>query len=346
MDVIIPVRNRARLVQECINSVRSQTFQPATVLVVDDGSTDHTPTVLADYERSWSKLRVIQTEPRGVSAARNTALAVSKAQLVAFIDSDDLWHREKLARQVALFTADRPRLGLVHCGLRQIDGRGAPLRGARVKPLKRGLLFKDILEGFYGIAPSTIMVRRDALKMVGGFDESLVQAEDRDLCLKLARIFEFDYVHDALVDLRSHGGNSYAQTLKHDPEFVLFQRLKVWNAWFDEIADMDAVLTRFRAEALWTGISIMFRPKPDFGLYGRLARSELRLARKLFSGRSDYARSLQRFISPSPRWLGHIKHEIVARVILPNKPLLRLAQKFGRFKGIDLDTPPFCSRRF
>jgi hypothetical protein len=119
----------------------------------------------------------------------------------------------------------------------------------------------------------------------------------------------------------------------------LFQRLKVWNAWFDEIEDMDAVLTTFRAEAIWTGISIMLQPKPGFGLYGRLARSELRLARKLFSSRSDYVRSLLRFISPSPRRPWHMKDQLAARVILPNKPLLRLAQKFGRFKGIDPNTP-------
>ncbi len=347
VDVVIPVRNRARFIGACLDSVRVQTFQPAAVVVVDDGSTDDTMAILAAYARDWPELRVIRTAPRGVSAARNTALAASTAQLVAFIDSDDVWPPEKLARQVALFTPDRPQLSLVHCGLRQIDEHGNPLRGAPVKvPSKRGDVFRDMLEGFYGIAPSTIVARRDLVLSVGGFDEALVQAEDRDLCLKLARVWQVDYVPDVLIGLRSHGGNSYAQAMKNDPELVLFQRLKVWNKWFDDIEDLDAVLRTFRAEALSTSISIMLQPKPNFGLYRRLARSEMRIATRLFSDTGDYVRGLLCFIAPKLLPAKRIKLAVATRVILPNKRLLRLAQKFGRFRNVDTHLPPHHSAAF
>jgi glycosyltransferase involved in cell wall biosynthesis len=346
VDVVLPVRNRARFIGACLDSVRAQTFQPAAVLVVDDGSTDGTAAILADYAKAWPKLRVIHTAARGVSSARNTALAAATADLVAFIDSDDLWPPAKLARQIALFTPDRPRLGLVHCGLRQIDEHGMPLRNAPdVAPSKRGDVFRDMLEGFYGIAPSTIVVRRDIVAGVGGFDETLVQAEDRDLCLKVARVSQVDYVPDLQICLRSHGENSYAQAMKHDPELVLFQRLKVWSRWLDDIDDMEAVLRRFRAEALSTGIAIMFRPKPDFGLYGRLARSEMPIAKRLFSSPRDYVRALLSFIFPrrsrtSPGMYVRIKLAAATHLILPNRRLLRLAQKLGRFRNVDSVKPP------
>jgi glycosyltransferase involved in cell wall biosynthesis len=346
VDVVVPVRNRARFIRACLDSVRAQTFQPAAVLVVDDGSTDDTAAILADYARAWPKLRVIRTAPRGVSSARNTALAASTADLVAFIDSDDLWPPEKLARQVALFTPDRPQLGLVHCGLRQINEHGMPLRrGLVVVPSRRGDVFRDMLERFYGIAPSTIVVRRDIVASVGGFDETLVQAEDRDLCLKVAKVSQVDYVPDVLICLRSHGDNSYAQAMKHDPELVLFQRLKVWDSWFDDIDDMEAVLRTFRTQALSISLAIMFRLKPDFGLYGRLARSEMRLATRLFSGPGDYMRALLSFILPqqsstTPGMYGRIKLAAATYLILPNRRLLRLAQMLGRFRNIDAVKPP------
>jgi glycosyltransferase involved in cell wall biosynthesis len=343
VDVVIPTRNRSRFIGQCLDSVRAQTLQPDGVIVVDDGSTDDTARVLAEYARTWPALRIVRTPPRGVSAARNTALSLSTAQLVAFIDSDDVWDPDKLARQVALFAGDRSRLALVYCGLRQIDDRGRSIAGApTILPARRGDVFKDMLEAFFGIAPSTIVARRAAIADAGGFDENLVQAEDRDLCLKIARVSEIDYVPDALIGLRIHADNSYGRAMRHNPELVLFQRLKVWDRWFDEIDDMEAVLGRFRAEALSTGIAMMLRPRPSFALYRQLAGSDLRLARRLFPSRSAYLRALLRYMRPWPasgvpklRIYEKCMHALAVHVILPNRSLLRLAQRLGRFKGVE-----------
>jgi len=322
VDVVIPVRNRARFIGACLDSVRAQTFQPAAVLVVDDGSTDETTEILAAYARTWPKLRLIRTAPRGVSSARNTALAASTADLVAFVDSDDIWLPEKLARQVASFTPDRPQLGLVHCGLRKIDEHGNPLRGApNLMPSKRGDIFSAMLNEFYLIAaPSSVVARRDLVMRVGGFDESLVLSEGRDLWMRLARVSHVDFVPDVLVCSRDHGENTYALARKNDPVLVLFQRLQIWNKWFDDITDMDAVLRFFRAEALSTGISIMLRLKPDFGLYRRLAQSEMRIATRLFSDPWDYIRGLlcfipQRSLSAIPKVYRRIKRAFATRLV-------------------------------
>jgi glycosyltransferase involved in cell wall biosynthesis len=331
IDVVVPARNRAHFLPACLNSVIAQTLQPKTVFVIDDGSIDGTSEVLADFQTRWPQLRAIRTEGVGVSAARNAALALSTADLIAFIDSDDVWDPGVLAALASRFTDDQPRLGLVNCGLRQIDAEGLPIPNApSVIPTLRGDIFQAILERFYGIAPSTLMVRRDVIVSVGGFDETLIQAEDRDLCLRLARIWDADCVPTILVGLRQHNGNTYGQAMLQNPEFVLFQRLQVWNRWLPEIKNMDAVLGRFRAEALSTSRFLM-RKKRDFGLYDRLRDSEFELARQLFPTRWNYLLALMPIGGSAlvPR----LKSALVIHVIAPNKWLLRLVQKFGRLRG-------------
>ena len=331
VDVVIPTRNRERFLEACLRSVEQQTLQPKAVIVVDDGSTDGSVALLQKLALNWKKLVVIPTPPRGVSAARNTALAASTADLVAFIDSDDTWDPQKLEKQVALFTSNRPELSLVYCGLRRIDERGQPLEMPDVVPNKRGRVFTDILDGFYGIAPSTMVIRRNALRSIGGFDESLVLAEDRDLCLKLARVSEFDCISEALVSFRVHGESTYKRAMKHEPEFVLLQRLQVWNVWIAEIRDLKAVLNRFRREAAGA-VTFWHFFAPRSGLYHRLRNSEIALARRLFPAPWYYFAAFAR--RPPRRRFGLTRDFAARHLIAPYPPVLRLAQRFGRLKGL------------
>jgi glycosyltransferase involved in cell wall biosynthesis len=108
VDVLIPVRNGARFLSACLDSVFAQSSPVRAVIVVDDGSTDETPRVLAVYAACRPNLQVIRSVARGVSHARNLALQASEAPFVAFLDSDDVWHPDKLARQMPLFAPERP----------------------------------------------------------------------------------------------------------------------------------------------------------------------------------------------------------------------------------------------
>jgi glycosyltransferase involved in cell wall biosynthesis len=333
VDVVIPVRDGARFIEACLDSVRAQTLQPNAVIVVDDGSTDETAEILNRYAARWTKLHVIHSEPRGVSHARNLGIAASQAPFVAFLDSDDVWRLEKLERQVSLFAAGTPQLGFVHCACTQVDETGSPVPGAKMYwPSRRGDVLQAMVGEFYPIlgSASAVVARRELVVQVGGFDESLTCGEDHDLWLKLAHVSHVDYVPDVLVSLRVHARNSCSQAVAINPELVLFQRLKIWSKWVDRLADSSPVVKAFRREAVVVGVANVLKRNPDFGLYGRLQRSDLKLARRLFKSRLDYFLIASRISMAYER----AKSVIARHLIIPNPLLLRCCQRFGKFKGM------------
>ncbi|HEY4404405.1 MAG TPA: glycosyltransferase [Xanthobacteraceae bacterium] len=329
VDVVIPVRNGARFIQACLDSVRAQTLPPRSVVVVDDGSTDDTPDILERNAAHWPKLHMLRTNPRGASHARNTGIATSAAPFVAFLDSDDVWHPEKLERQMSLF--HQPQVGFVHCGMVQIDQHGDPLPGARIyAPSKQGDVLRPMLEDFYHIigSASAVVARRALIVKAGGFDETLMCGEDLDLWLKLAQLSHVEYVTDALVSLRVHSGSTCRNAIRRNPELVLFQRLKIWNKWIHHVADRRRVIETFRHEAATVGRTNAFRHRPDFGLYGRLKRSNLELAKRLFSSRRDYLHAM----SPLPPAYERAKLLVARHLILRSRLLLGFCRALGKFQ--------------
>ncbi|MGA9753776.1 MAG: glycosyltransferase family A protein [Desulfobaccales bacterium] len=193
VSVIIPTYNRAALVGQALASVQAQSFRDFEVLVVDDGSTDATPEVLA----GWREVRVLRhPRRRGVSAARNTGVACARGEWLAFLDSDDLWRPAKLARQMA-YLADRPDLRLC-----QTDETWVR-RGVRVnQPLTHrkvaGWIFGPSLERCM-VSPSAVVLHRRVFEDHGGFDTTLAAGEDYDLWLRLTWRYEVGLVDEPLV---------------------------------------------------------------------------------------------------------------------------------------------------
>lgn len=181
VSVIIPTFNRLVFVREAVASVCAQRGAPYELIVVDDGSTDGTRPAL---KREFGGcLRILSTEPGGVSAARNLGVSASHGELIAFLDSDDLWLPDKVAAQVALFT-DHPSAEI--CQTEEIWIRN----GVRVNPCAhhrkpRGDIFVPSLRRCM-VSPSAVMLRRRLFERAGGFDESLPACEDYDLWLRIA----------------------------------------------------------------------------------------------------------------------------------------------------------------
>jgi glycosyltransferase involved in cell wall biosynthesis len=113
VSVIIPVHNGERFIRRTLVSALAQTYDPIEVVVVDDGSTDQTATIVETAAVHDNRIRLFRTQKSGVSAARNLGISQARGKLIAPLDADDLWHPEKIARQVGLMQSSSPKVGLV-----------------------------------------------------------------------------------------------------------------------------------------------------------------------------------------------------------------------------------------
>jgi glycosyltransferase involved in cell wall biosynthesis len=202
VSVVVPLYNRTALARETIESVVSQTYGDHEIVVVDDGSEEDVEEILGS---SRACVRLVRREHGGISAARNTGLAAARGELVAFLDSDDLWRPRKLEAQVSLLDAHPSLAGCFtnHSHFRD----GAVVRERRVDPT----FAHDPLSALITrpeVSTSTLVVRRNVLADLGGFDETLERGEDYDLFLRLAAGWKIGFVDEPLVLYRVHAANA------------------------------------------------------------------------------------------------------------------------------------------
>ncbi len=204
VTAIIPVRDRAALVARAIDSVLRQTHPSFELVVVDDGSRDATPAVLSSY---GSRLRRVRLPPSGRSAARNAGIAQARGAWLAFLDSDDAWVPEKLARQAA-FHAANPDVAMSAHGLEIVtpDGHAEPAP-PRTRAERLGESFLGLADHFAFVL-SAVMVRADAARTVGGFDPEFDGTEDLDFALRVARGFRVGVFADCLTRYHLHDGQT------------------------------------------------------------------------------------------------------------------------------------------
>lgn len=207
VSVIIPTHNHAHFLGEAIDSALAQTHKPSEVIVVDDGSTDNTAEVLSRFR---DQITSVRQDNRGVAAARNAGVVLASGELLAFLDADDVWRPAKIERQVALFLTE-PDLGLVHCGVDEIDAGGSLLR--RVQDGLSGWVADDMLMFKRSVilgGGSGSMIPLRLFKEVGGFDETLSTSADWDLYYRLARLYRVGFISEPLLGYRIHGSNMHS----------------------------------------------------------------------------------------------------------------------------------------
>ena len=195
VSVVIPSYDCGRFVAEAVESALNQTMPPNEVIVIDDGSTDNTAEVLRPYAES-GRIHFVRQQNAGVSAARNRGLSEATGEFVAFLDADDYWHPKKLELQLPCFAEGA--IGLVACGISTSALPESP-NGSSVR---RFSLTDIVLRSRF--ATSSVVVRKSVADAVGGFDPSLVPAEDRDCWLKCAAVAGVAYLTDELVYYRVH----------------------------------------------------------------------------------------------------------------------------------------------
>ncbi len=204
VSVIIPVYNGASFLSDAIVSALEQSHDNIEVLVIDDGSTDNTPEICKKYS---DKIRYYRKENGGQAIARNFGIEQSGGDLIAFLDSDDIWASEKIEKQIC-------RMQLKRCMWSYTDA-------VAFSDNKFLFRFSNISEQFEGniftslflknnIVASSVIVHRDILKKIGNFAH--IRLEDWDLWLRIAEKYEVALVKEELVQYRIHNQSSLRTT--------------------------------------------------------------------------------------------------------------------------------------
>lgn len=200
VSVVIPTYNRQYTLQRAIESVIHQTDQNWELIIVDDGSTDHT----VDWIRHhYPRAKVFQQCHQGVSAARNHGIRQAKGDWIAFLDSDDAWLPAKLAHQMSRIRQDAS-IAIAHTNEIWIR------KGVRVNAMKKhvkkgGWIFQHCLP-LCAISPSSVIIHRQVFDHVGVFDETLPACEDYDLWLRIAVKYPVHFIETPLIE--KYGGHS------------------------------------------------------------------------------------------------------------------------------------------
>jgi glycosyltransferase involved in cell wall biosynthesis len=200
ISVIIPTYNRARYLKEAIDSVLSQDYFSNTsgadsyeLIIVDDGSTDGTKTVVDSYMRG---IRYTYKPHKGVSSARNLGIKLSKGDLIAFLDSDDLWKKEKIRLQMQYMKANPEA---VVCCTQETWIRNGVFVNPRKKHRKHsGWIFDKVLP-LCLLSLSSALFRRSLFDEIGAFDEDLPACEDYDLGIRLAHKYPVVFLNEPLI---------------------------------------------------------------------------------------------------------------------------------------------------
>lgn len=231
VSVVIPTYNRATTLSRAIDSALEQTVDDLEVVVVDDGSTDETESVLASYEDPRVR-PVIHATNQGANVARNTGLEHARGEYVAFLDSDDEWHPVKLERQLAVLEDRSDDWVGAYCDWAlDLSGTSGRLRSTAASVLARGddtpvreggeeLVGEILADNVQPGAGSTLLVRTSVARAAGGFDETLDRFQDPEFCLRVLEHGKLAYVDEKLVR-REATGHPPADVIKNASEQYL-----------------------------------------------------------------------------------------------------------------------------
>ncbi|MFW6000720.1 MAG: glycosyltransferase family 2 protein, partial [Halorubrum sp.] len=224
VSVIVPTYDRATTLPRAIDSALEQTVDDLEVVVVDDGSTDDTASVLASYDDPRVR-PIVHATNRGANVARNTGLEHARGEYVAFLDSDDAWRPTKLERQFDALEGRSEEWVGAYCDTEfDLSGTGGRLRGAVATLLARGderptteggeaLMAEILADAVQPGAGSTLLVRTDVAREAGGFDEELDRFQDPEFCLRVLERGKLAYVDEPLV-VREETGHPPADVVR------------------------------------------------------------------------------------------------------------------------------------
>lgn len=238
VSVLMPSFNYARYLPFAIEAVLSQSYADLELIIVDDCSTDNSREIAQEWKRRDNRIVLLFHDVnRGLAATRNSGLALSKGEFIAFCDADDIWLPHKLALQVECLR-ECPETGLVHSDSTIVDAHGVPT-GQRFSSLIHaemqktgGNVFDSLCRRNFLCVP-TVMLRREALHYSGGFDERLRSLEDWVCWTKVARRYDFHYFDAPLAQYRIHRSG-----LSSDTKNMAYNRVMAIRILLESVVDI------------------------------------------------------------------------------------------------------------
>ena len=208
VSVIVPAYNAAQTIDETLRSARYQTHRDLEILVVDDGSTDATPAIVARHAALDARVRLITQDNAGVAVARNRGIAEAQSDLIAPLDADDLWAPSKIEKQLWALRQAGEKTALVYTWFAVIDAQGN-VRDLEHQPLDAGWVLRRMCRGNLVGNGSSPLMRKSAILEAGGFDPGLRSAqaqgcEDLLLYFRIAERHDFAVVPEHLTGYRRH----------------------------------------------------------------------------------------------------------------------------------------------
>jgi glycosyltransferase involved in cell wall biosynthesis len=203
VSIVIPNYNQMHYLRSSIQSVLNQTYKNFEIVIIDDGSTDDSKSVISGF---GDRVRCIYQENKGLAGARNTGIHAARGELIGLLDADDEWMPSYLERMVSFANAN-PEAAVYYCRAQAMDANGDPLPqifgGPPVPPDQ---LYHTLLRANF-IIPSTILMIKSAITQAGLFDPDLRSLEDWDLWLRLLPTHRIIGIDDILVKYRIHGSS-------------------------------------------------------------------------------------------------------------------------------------------
>ncbi len=233
VSVIVPVFNRQDYVAETIESIVKQTYKNIEIIIINDGSTDDSEKIIRTFQSQYpDAINIIDQQNQGQVKARNNGLKIARGEFIAFLDSDDVWALDKIEKQIPLFT---DKVGLIYSGVEYIDTWGNAIGSEQCDQDIKGAVYERLIVK-NRMTGGTVIVKNEALKKVGLFDETLEAAENWDLWIRVTQFYEVDFVDEALLKYRKHSGNmSSNNTLMLDATHSILEKYCL-NANVEEVA--------------------------------------------------------------------------------------------------------------
>ena len=205
VTVFMPVKNGEAYLCTSVSSILNQTHRDFEFIIVDDGSTDSTGTILAEFAGRDERIRIVQNKQQGIPAAMNQALSLASGDIVFRIDHDDIAWPERIERQLA-FLSHHPQVAVLGSWIEAIDRNGWPFKMTKY-PTEHARLVEMLDRGINPLASPATAMRRSAILSVGGFHPAFRVAQDFDMWCRISEHYELANLPEILLSYRWHGEN-------------------------------------------------------------------------------------------------------------------------------------------